>query len=301
MLRPISLLVALEVLLAPAPLQTKDKYTIKLKGVGKGESSWVERKVEHSVTTKTEIKDMGTITDEGKSTKHDIYIETVLDRADGVAVPTKAKRVYEKAMAEGNGPLAIKGPATRPYHGKTVLIEKNAVNYEFKLEGGGVLDTDIEDLSLDFQGGGCLKVLKNLLPGRPVAVDETWKVDGKDIHVDRRSVADFHVVKEEANAKLVKALRKDGRMWATIDVEIEVEFMSGAGKPGDGRSESFKFVTKLTFEGCIDGTKAEGRISATIHSESTSILSAQGMGSVVTRVAIIQGTLLHTWKEMPRK
>src|SRR5262249_15115622 len=102
------------------------------------------------------------------------YRETVLEKAEGKKA-TKLRREYEKARVKEKGK-----ERTLPYEGKTVLIEKKGDKYEFEIEGGKPLTgKDAEELEKEFNEHtiDAAKLDKLMLPPKPVAVGESWKID----------------------------------------------------------------------------------------------------------------------------
>src|SRR5205814_7721931 len=81
-----------------------------------------------------------------------------------------------------------------PLHGLSVLVERNGVDYFFKNEKGGELSADaVKALQKKFPNGrkdDAFDADRAVLPGRPVAVGETWQIDPAPL------VKDWHSKKE---------------------------------------------------------------------------------------------------------
>jgi hypothetical protein len=295
-----ALLVTLAALL-PTAAQAQDKYTIKLKELGTGDSARVE--IKDTTAFKLAItgdKDKPPAPPkEFKSTKHLLYTDTVLERPDPLRPPTKVKRVYDKAVTEGDP--GTPGDKTRPYHGKTLLIEKKGDKYEYRIDGGEAIPGDVE-LNNEFTNAEQARQKKVFVPPGPVALNQMWQVDAKALLGEADKTDALQVLKSAGTAQLVKVYKKDGRLYGVIDVKLEIEFkLSPKGpKEGEGTTSENKGVMKLTFDGCIDGTFAEGRISGTAEFSGTTTVrlpNAPAMTSTASGSSVID----DAWKELPRK
>jgi hypothetical protein len=301
-LRRLTLLTTLSWLLLAPAAPAQDRITIKFKEPGQGESLRVEIKDTSNYKSITTVeKEKEPRKEEFSSTKHLLYTETVQERLDPAKPATKVKRVYEKAINEGTGALAkTKAP---PYHGKTVLIEKKGDKYEFRIEGGDVFqDAELEaEFNFDLREQDRQK--KIFVAPVPVVVGDSWKVDPRLLLGDFDKKDVILVTKNVGTAKLSKLYKKDGRQYGVIDAVLEVEFTllppKGA-KQGEGLTSTSRAVMRVSFDGCIDGTFAEGTIKGTADFGGTNTVRMPNVPTV-TSVSTGTSTVEDSWKELPRK
>jgi hypothetical protein len=218
------LLVAMGWVSTAASELAQDKYTIKFKELGKGESSQVEH-LEAMITkvSAQQPNDLVPKTFEMKGNKHYTYTDAILERPEGSPMPTKVRRVYERAVVE-----TIEADGVKPFgpslNGKTVVIEKKGPQYEFRSDGGEVLNHGIDDLIDEFNKGGQVKLVRMLLPPDPVAVNESWNIDAKEFLPDRdNNVSSIKGPKSNGTAKLLKVYKKDGRLYGVIDAVLSFQ------------------------------------------------------------------------------
>jgi hypothetical protein len=292
-----SLLVALAWVLTAGHALAQDKYTIKLKELGNGDSSHVDRK--EAMTTKSAVRlpnEPAPKTFEVKAAKYYSYTDKVLERPKGSSVPTKVKRVYEKPVVEAPVETGAKGGFSyEQSFTPKILIEKKGTHYEFCFEGGEVLKKGTNDLNAPdvFQSDSSIiaealhkatndlyndlndefnkreqdKQTKALLPPGPVAVNETWKmINSKEFLPEYGnngdSIQDF---KSEGTAKLVKVYKKDARLYGVIDAVFDFQFKAVIKKDAAAIAPpaiDVKGTVKLTFDACIDGTFVEQSFNA---------------------------------------
>jgi hypothetical protein len=297
-----SLLVALAWVLTAGHGLAQEKYTIKLKELGKGDSSQVERKeVMSSKASVRAEKELVPKSFEFSFTKLFSYTDTILEQPEGSPLPTKVKRVYEKVVVDSQMaglPTGGKADAAHPLSGKTLLIEKKGPLYEYRIEGGEVLDKKgTGDLNDEFIKQEQDKQTKAFLPPGPVAVNETWKFDAKDFLGDDGKGL-FPDLKPEGTAKLVKVYKKDGRLYGVIDVVLDLQSKPGKkdAKAPLAMQMDMKGSIKMTLDGCIDGTFAERSLTAKMEMNGTMDIP-QG-GPVYSSTTASQD---FTLKELPRK
>jgi len=305
---PATLVAAVILVPAIAQPQAQEKYTIKFKELNQGESSRVESKETMTMKTTTTIeKQKEPAAQEFKGSKHYLFTQTVLERPQGAALPTKVQRTYDKALHEGSEPL-VKSPGPLPMNGKTILIEKKGDKYEFRLQDGKLLDTGISDLQDEFDRDEGAKTKKALIPPGPVALNETWKFDPKDFGgpsgKDKESTK---MLKSEGAAKLTKVYKKDGRQFGVIEAVMELQMVvtikGGAGGPPSDMTSESKVLFKLTYDGCIDGTLNEGKLSGTgnINSKSSFKVEQGGAPINVSTVGNALATVENVWQELTKK
>jgi hypothetical protein len=279
----------------PVAIRAQEKYTVKLKEVGVGQTLHAESKEVTTSTTQTmgeKDKTPGKPSEE-KSRRDLVFTETVLERPVGQKMPTKIKRVYDKAT------LTTTGDAKpQSYHGKTVLIEKKQGGYEFRLEGGEVF----KDAALDneFNGGQQESHKRMFLPPQAVAVGDTWKVDTTPLLHGFQKDEKVTVKRAEGTGKLVKVYAKDGHQFGVIETTIALEFMVDVKqvdpKTKGSLSATQKLTMKVTFDGCIDGKLAQGRVQSSTDYVSTSLYRAADQPAITI---ITTGTTTgeDSWKE----
>jgi hypothetical protein len=306
MKRPIAAWAALTVFVAvtPSAAQAQDKYSIQLKELGPGGTLRAESKATIVSKTQTQVekeKQPGKATEE-KTVTDLVFIESVLQRPVPDKMPTKIQRVYEKALQATIKDAAAADPKPQPYHAKTVVIEKKDAAYEFRIEGGEVF----KDASLDeeFNGGQQETHKRLLFPAQPVPEGGTWKIDTAPLLRGFKKDEKVSVKKSEGTGKLVKVYKKDGRLFGVIESAFELEFTVEV-KEVDPKSKGSlnsaqTLVMKATFDGCIDGTWAEGHIQARSEYSSNSVFRVPEAPAVTI---ISSGTTTgdRSWKEVAKK
>ena len=249
---------------APLLLNAQDTYTIKVKVGGKGVTTLVTKEESDENRSVITLADGKVIKQTDAKKKLTNYRQEILEQEVG-QWPTKVRRVYEKALVtKPDGKTIVK---ERPFHGKALLIATNDGKPTFQIEGGAELaGKDVPDLVKEFsKKGDPAKEWQLLVPAKPVAVGESWKLDKKGIKKllgaedeDKIFIADFD--KATATGKLVKAYKKDGRQFGIVQYEVmvplakvgELEFKAGA-----------KVTAKLTADVCIDGSADTGVMRGT--------------------------------------
>jgi hypothetical protein len=261
-------LLALSLVLARAGLRAQDHaYTIKVKEPGKGETVLVERT--EAFTNATKIVDgsdkmLMDRTDKGLATA--VYKETILEQ-EGKKRPTKLRREYEKAQLKmGDKTIDL------PYHGKTVLIEKQKDNrYHFQVENGNELaGPDAEALEKEFNAGGTgddkFDLEKHLLPKAQVKLNDTWKIDMEALAKDFTTNTNMEVdlAKATGTGQLKKVYAKDGRPFGELHFLVEMPLKSVPGGPPGAPKLPLKAGSKasidVTLNLCIDGSSVAGTL-----------------------------------------
>lgn len=258
MIHRIASLCILSVLFAGA--RGADTYTIKVKKSSKGDVLLVS--AEENEDTKVIVADgAGTVIQEqvNKETQVNKYREEILEKAAGKKA-TKLRRTYEKAQVTKDGKTTALA-----YEGKTVLIEQKDGKFRFQIEGGKELTGDEarvlakefererQDEDKDFDA--------MVMPNKPVAEGETWKLDMKAIAEQMEKEAKMKCDGDKASGigKLLKAYKKDGVQYGEMSFRLELPIKSieeGAEKlalqPGA------TLIIQVTVDGCIDGTRSAG-------------------------------------------
>ncbi len=265
MFRILSVVVVLGIVVGPVWGQDDKTYTIKIKKAAKGLVEQTEKTENTTEHMKVADNNGNALKDETKKKSfHYIYRQTVLEMKPGVEKPTKLKRQYEKAV------VTEEGKTTKlPYEGKMVLIEKKDGRYTFRIEGDEELTgEDAKRLDEEFNKKKEIseKELERLvLPPGPVKVNETWKIDPKNlIKAFRLESMELNLEKSTATGKLTRAYRKTRRQFGVIALQV-VLFPKGVNKDGMTipLQPNSKIELGVTIDACIDGSSATGSMSFT--------------------------------------
>jgi hypothetical protein len=261
-------LILTALLAAAAPAPGQEKYDIKLKKLGVGETGLVE-KTEHETNTARlvdnagkKLKDLGT---QERETKF-VYRETVVAKPADARRPTKLKRQYEKAEVTSDGKTTA-----LPYQGKTVLIEQRDDRYHFRVEGGDELtgpDAAALDREFNQKKGAGPAFEELLLPGRPVGVAQTWQPNTAAIVKELQAVEDGPQPDPAGvfgTARLVKVYTKDGRRFGLLRVELTVPLKALPAGKGLELETGTQLVIHADLDLCIDGGAARGTVTSRVN------------------------------------
>jgi hypothetical protein len=177
----------------------------------------------------------------------------VIEKPAGAPKPTKVKRTYESAELTVNGQRQDLG-----LKGKTVLIEKKGDRYAFTADGKPVAGKAAELLGKEFSGKKQTRD-EDFLPGKPVKVGETWKIDVAKVAAELSEggmVVDDQ--KSTATGKLAKVYDKGGKKFGVIEVTMDLAVTTLKSGPQEVPLKDSKLTTTLVLDGCIDGTEATG-------------------------------------------
>ncbi len=242
----------------PALLIAQEKYTIKMRHGAQGDiaTRTQESNKQESVTVtgpdgNVLQKKNANIIEKYK------YTEEILAKAKGQR-PTKVQRTYTEATKK-----AGEDTDKHKFHGQKVLIEKKGDEFRFTIDDGKELNTEeAGHLTQAFSGKkpSDAEMDKLLLPGKPVAEGETWKIDSKTfaklLGEDEKVAKMFDLDKATATGKLVKAYKKDGKQFGVMEYVIELPMTKLEGTiPCKAGS---KMAMKIVIDGCIDGTIDSG-------------------------------------------
>jgi hypothetical protein len=268
----------------PGLVLAEEKFDIKLRKDAKGD---VELVSEHnSGVRKMRIKvgDDTVKDDTEKTEKIAKFTKEVLEVGDKDKV-IRQSRIYEKGSETKDG-------VTEDFKfiGKKVLIEKTKdekKRYRFTYAGGEELTKDEaapldkefnkenEDDDVDFD--------KMLLPGKPVALNETWKVDVKGLFSPKELKElklDFD--KAVSSAQLVKAYKKGAQQWGVIEIQLEIPLKAIKDEVEFKMEKGSTITMKLTADTCIDGKSGSGTIKMAMK------LKGEGRGRVMDQdVAVV--------------
>lgn len=227
--------------------------------------------MEYSSSTETRVGLVGKderdtdLTPAAESSRVVAFKETTIEAEDD-GTPLKLKRQYLKAEATEKGKTTA-----LTYQGKTVLIEKNDGKYRVRLEGGEDLQgADALGKEFDGEQKPVADFEKTLLPGRPVAVGETWQLNrkalieawGKDLglaQVDEAAV--------KGTGRLLKVYQRDSRQFGVLKIEATVPL---GAVDSEGKRQKLEAGSRMTVEmeldACIDGSRHDGTMKITSES-----------------------------------
>lgn len=263
MIRRTCLAVGLGLLLIHARARAEDPVAIKLRDPVKGDTLQVNRTEETQSQSKVvDAAGKVLVMNDEKGNKVAVYRETILEKPEGRAKPTRLKREYEKAQVQAKDKTE-----TLPYQGKTVLIEKKDGKFQFRIEGGEeikgadarVLDEEFNKQDSDFD------LQKALLPKGAVARDEPWKIDMEPITTafGKNAKMQIDAAKSKGTGKLTKVYTKDQAQFGVLEFHLELPVMElGDGKDKIALDPGAKWTMDIIMDGCIDGSRTDGTMKA---------------------------------------
>jgi len=168
------------------------------------------------------------------------FTETVVEAGD--KKPKKYTQTFTKALKGMEGE-----PAKQSYAGKTIVFERKGDVYEVTAEGGGV----------------------------DAKVGDTWTIGKEALALLGANPDDgLDLTKMKAKGKLLKAYKKDGQQWGTIEVTITAPVQKlgplDLDKPID-------FQAKATLDTAIDGSSTAGQMKASVSLKGRSEFTQNGM------------------------
>jgi hypothetical protein len=301
MTRGAALLVALGLLAGAAP--APDTHTIKIKESAPGDVADVTLQTAEETAVQVVDANGKAVVDQ-KESKVQSYAfrETILERPDPKKRATKLKREYTKAEVKTKDRAQ-----TLPYQGKTVLIEKGRDGkYRFRIEGGKELTgEEATYLEEEFnRGRGDLDMQKLMLPGKPVAVGEVWKIAPTDLlkawELEQHGLI-VDTARTTASGKLLEVQTRNGRQFGKLEFLLEVPLKElSVGNEKAAFQAGSRMTMQLIGETCIDGTVGGGAARATTTMTGTANIplpdGTQGRMTITSK-----GTFQHDEKELPRK
>jgi hypothetical protein len=245
---------------AAAVTQAGETYTIKIKKKNQGDQILhnSDETSEQVITLKDPAGN--TLKDEtDKSSKAICFREEVLEKQPGEPA-LRIKRLFEKAQYEKGGQKL-----TRSYEGKTLIIErKKSGSYGFRTQDGtSLLPEDLQDLGRLFRDDMPDDERMNalLVPRKPVAVCETWKLDMEALAKEllRGQPLEFDGAHGSGIGKLQKAYRKDGRQFGVMEFEMALPLRAvGEGRNRVEMKDGSVAKFTIAFDVCIDGSAHSG-------------------------------------------
>ncbi len=272
--------------LAAAPLLAQD-YSLKSKVEAQGNVSRVSTTNSFHMDVFAENEGKAVKISELKSTETMAFVETILAKMPGEKA-TQLRREYTAAVLDqGEGKKK-----TLAFQGKKLLIERKEGGYEFRFEGGDLLEGESVDfLKNEFQMSDDLADPDTLLrPKKPVKVGETWMLDMAPIakNYARTTPVPLDQAKARGQGKLVKVYPKDGREFALIEVEIEIPLKVG---PQGAMTvmEGSKLSLKQKVDGAFDGKLGTQVFESHMNLDIEGMLDA-GKGKMVKTTMTGKGT-----------
>ncbi len=237
-----------------APLSAQETYAIKFKTYADEGKSFTVRNTSKDFGSMKFIAD-GKVIDENKpKTQETVYTETVLQRGTGTGKPAKYVRVYEKASETEDGKTKVFS-----YRGRTVVFERKDNAYRVGVVGTPDLDPDdleklIKDANQTPNSDRDLDAA--LLPTKPVAVGETWKLDIAKLALVYEDY-EIDIAASRAEAKLVKIYKKGSSQCGQIEYTLAIAATSIKNFLKFQPPIRSKF--HVTIERAIDGSSCESK------------------------------------------
>jgi hypothetical protein len=277
--------------------QAQESYTLKLKETAQGDS-YLFRHTDNIKTTTKIVDDQGNsqkaLTDtRGKAFA---YVESILQKPAGQAVPTALRRGYRKAVISWNDRTQ-----TLAMDGLAVLIDKKDDKYEYRLEGGGKLTAeDIAELDLDFNKRAFNFLDQDILPAKAVKLKDTWSLDGAVLlqGMSKDELQKFDRDKAKLNATLVKVYDKNKSQFGVVEFQFELPLAAGAMVGKGFKVLGGKLVIQGTFDGCVDGSLFARNTKAIMTYDLRGSQEDNVMPVLVVMTA--SGTLEQSWEDMKK-
>ncbi len=286
-------------LLAALPATASEEtHAIHIRRAAIGEVFSCTKVITRGVRTTVLDRDKTMADTRRRSTTELQYTEEILTR-EGDKRPGKLRRHYTRAQT-----TTADETTDLPYHGKTVLIERKGNKYVFRLEDGKELALDPGDpLQREFEHEDVVDVYREVLPTKPVAVNETWKIDveklARQLTQDGRLEVD--AAKGTGTGKLVRVYQKDGHQYGEISYQIELPLKSlSEGKRKVALEAGSKLTLDFTLDGCIDGSVRARSVKGSFRvNASGTAKSPDGQDLKLTYSYL--GTARETEEPAPRK
>ena len=230
-----------------------ETYAVKLYKSKKGDKSENEKTETGKSTIAINVMGMK-MNQDVKNGKKEVYTEETLEKKAGDKKATKLARTYTTAEKTENGETT-----KHVYAGETVLIEKKGDKYEFSIKGKALQEDEATELFKSFNKKEDEPENEDFLPKDPVKVGESWKVPADKTEKMFKTLGDekmkFDVKKSTIGGKLLKAYKKDGAQFGTLELTLtilitEIDLGGEFTKTKDGS----KMVIQGTIDTCIDGT-----------------------------------------------
>ncbi len=262
--------------------QAQEALIIKLKTSGEGDTVLITESEIESFNLKAEDGKGNVLLNQNKKEgKITAYQETIYLR-DGTKPPTKFERSYTKCQLK-TGDVA----EDLELQGKTVVIEKKGEKYSYTYKDGSkVTGKSAQMLSkeLDVEGPSKAERDRFLLPKGAVKVGESWKLDMgpfvKDI--SKNGEMEFDLPKATGTGKLLRAYKKDGRLFGDMTYQISLPLKSiGKGQEQIKFADGAKLTLDVSLDACIDGTSESATFTKKMFMSGTGQVAAEP-GTILT-------------------
>jgi len=232
-------------------VSAQEAYTLKLYKSKVGDQLKVSKSKTEGGTLKIEFGGM-TRNEELAGGEKTVYTQEILAKPDGAKKPTKLKRTYEIAQK-----IEKKETVKQPFHGETVTIEKVGDKYEFTMNGKKMNAADAVELDKEFNKKSEGPTNDEMLSDKPVKVGESWDVDVKKAIESLNDDGKLTISEKGSSikGKLLKAEKKDGVLFGTIEFTIVLVVEKMAFGPGESLplKDGSKMKLVVAVETCLDG------------------------------------------------
>ncbi len=230
-------------------------YTIKIRDEQAGDKVDVVE-----VQTGSGERTFGGKTDQQKEDRKYEFTEHIVDHPAGSPKPTKITRAYKTAQRYDK---ATNGLKAAKFEGKTVLIEKKGVGYDFTVDGKRVDFLDAIDLSKEFRKTDKQNI-NEVLPKSAVKVGESWPIELAALKALMGALPyPVDVSRSKLSGKLTRAYTKDGKQWGVVALEFDLVIDSAVAPVGKGVATGTMKIDG-TFDAVIDGSSREGTHKLTV-------------------------------------
>ncbi|MCC6418073.1 MAG: hypothetical protein IT429_07455 [Gemmataceae bacterium] len=248
-----AILVVVAVFLPGTAAWGQETYTIRLKGVGEGETTAYEDT--HITEMKTRQLDArGAVAGQRRdhSSRCVVYRETLLEIDPAAKQVKRLRRQCDKATQEING----KGEVL-PIQGKAYRVERGPDGYRVQFEGTPPSPDFVRQLEESFRDRQDVNPLHAMLPDRPVQAGEVWSFDPRPVLQawPRPSAVRVGVDRATGKGKLVRVYRQGERLFGVLEFRVEapvlgVEFGSRKAEQLPGA----RVRLTIDVDACIDGS-----------------------------------------------
>ncbi len=191
----------------------------------------------------------------------------------------KFTRTYSKAAKGDDGELT-----DLSYAGKTIVFERQ--DGQYTATGEGVDEKDLKELSKSVNNS---TEEQQLVPKKSVQVGDTWTIPKDALSSmlgQMKGGADFDKLK--AQGKLVKAYKKAGQQWGTLEISVAVPIKQFGPL---ALEKAIPFTLKLTLDTPIDGSSTANQSKGLLTVKGASEFEQNGQ--TITLDVSIEGDLRH--------
>ncbi len=294
--RALSLIVL--VVLTPDGHAQTESYRIKIKDVAQG----LKRQNEVIEQTKTLHKVIGPknqvlVNRSHSISTHALYHEVILKHTAGKQKPEQLQRYYYKATSGINGKQEV-----LPYQKKYVLIARsNKGPFVFQIEKQGQLTGAAAHLlHKEFNAHKAFDLQRMVLPDKQVRVNETWRLDIKDIasNWEKGTKMSVDLRRSTGVGKLVKVYTKEKHLFGVLQFHIEMPLLTlGEGKARAQMKTGSKMVMDVTLDACIDGHLSTGTLQGSFKVSASATVPSKKGGQARMQLDV-EGSIQKSRKEL---